>query len=268
MNQDPEEIQNTSLGQQQSNNLPSEAQEKWQKLNAELAFSTIAITAAADQFIENLGTAHSGIQITLKNLEQSAKMQEQTAIKVNDDARVLSLVPDKVQNRINALVPQIASEIDKIYSTKQEELSIKQEELIKQFALLQDKLITDITAYQQRLEKTTNQSIDKLSSAMQNFKITTDNKMHSFTDELLCEAKNSIFSGRIDFFKALFITIVFSSLISAGASYYVTNNLPRYFTIKSTNDLAIDNSRVIIESHGTIIDNSKQQEAKKNISKK
>ena len=64
---------------------------------------------------------------------------------MNDESRVLCLIPQKMQDRIDMIAPKIATEVGVIYNAKIVEIN-------DQFNLLQDKLTKDFDGYRQKLE--------------------------------------------------------------------------------------------------------------------
>jgi hypothetical protein len=191
-----------------------------QQMNDELAFNTHAISNATDQFIEKLTRAHSVLQKTLQSFTDSSNQHEHTINQIKLETRILSLLPEKVQNRIDSIIPQIAKEVDLIHSEKSGELT-------KGFKVLQSKLADDFAEYNKKISDTT----EKFAS---NFKEKVND---------LDAAKNR------NFLKNTMILVLFSGAVSAVTSYLVATKLPQNVEISGANEVSITNSKV--SSYGT-----------------
>lgn len=197
-----------------------EVQKNRQKISDELAFNARAISNAADDFIEKLSAAHAAVQKTLEGLNNSAFQQEKTADKIRLESGVLSLIPEKVQNRLNSIIPAIAKEIDLIYSEKASELN-------QNFKVLQTKLADSLAEHGKKISDTTEQ----------------------FASNLKREANDLAASKNRNFLKNTMILVLFSGAVSALTSYLVGTYFPKWVTITGAHEVSVSESRV--DAYGT-----------------
>jgi hypothetical protein len=203
----------------------------------ELAFSTRAMRVASDDFIQNLTDASSNIQGVVDDLSKAAKEQEQIISKINTESRTLYILPNKIQEQINAIAPKIAQEVEIIYDTKSKAIN-------NQFATLQNKLTKEFGDYQQKLTTTTNECVEQLTSAGKEFGAAMEQKLSQFANKLTHDAKAISERGNSGFVKNLLFVILFSAAISGITSYLVATQFPRYVEVKGAHDLNIYRSKI------------------------
>lgn len=96
------------------------SRESNQDANNELAYSIRALCTTAEHVMKNLNESAISINQLIDELQNRINQQDAVLTKLNTEARVLSIIPDKLQNRINELVPNIAKEVEALYSSKNE----------------------------------------------------------------------------------------------------------------------------------------------------
>ena len=212
-------------------------QEELLQINDNLNFNTRSLNSVSEKLIENLSTSRLTIQKILEAMETTLNRQEQIVSKMNDESRLLCLIPQKMQDRIDAIAPQIATEVGKIHHSKIEEIT-------SQFNILQDKLTEDFDKYRQNLAITTKQCIEQLTDTGDNMKITIEQKLARFGNQLAVEADAVSSQKNMRFLKNLAFIILFSGLVSAFTSYLVATQFPRYVRVDAPNNLSIIDSKV------------------------
>jgi hypothetical protein len=120
-----------------------------------------------------------------------------------------------IQSRINAIIPSIAEEIDKIYEKKQEQFLKNYEEQA------------------QRLDHLFNENMLKIQNSSKN---------------ILDNAESYSNKNRAGLFKTLLFAGIFSCLISAITSYYVTHYFPTNVRITGATSITVSDSRVDVWS--------------------
>lgn len=88
--------------------------------SSELAYNVRALCATSEQTMKSLNESAASVHRLIEELQNRINQQEAILTKLNTEAKVLSIIPDKLQNRINELVPNIAKEVETIYSSKNE----------------------------------------------------------------------------------------------------------------------------------------------------
>lgn len=213
------------------------AQEELRQINDNLNYNTRSLNSVSEKLIENLSASQVTIQKILEAMETTLNRQEQIVSKMNDESRLLCLIPQKMQDRIDAIAPHIAIEVGKIHHSKIEEI-------IAQFNILQDKLTEDFDKCRQNLATTTNRCIEQLTDTGDNMKITIEQKLARFGNQLAVEADAVSSQKNMRFLKNLAFIILFSGSVSAFTSYLVATQFPRYVRVDAPNNLSIIDSKV------------------------
>ena len=214
-----------------------EVQEELQQINDNLSFNTRSLNTVTEHLVGNLSISQVTIQKILDAMQASLNQQESIVSKMNDESRVLCLIPQKMQDRIDMIAPKIATEVGVIHSAKIVEIN-------NQFNLLQDKLTKDFDGYRQKLEITTTQCVEQLIDTSDNMKITIEQKLTQFGNQLAAEVDAVLSQKSLRFLKNLAFILLFSGLVSAFTSYLVATQFPRYVRVDAPNNLSIIDSKV------------------------
>ena len=187
-------------------------------------------------------------------MQASLNQQELIVSKMNDESRVLCLIPQKIQDRVDMIAPKIATEVGIIHNSKILEIN-------DQFNLLQDKLTKDFDGYRQKLEITTKQCVEQLIDTSDNMKVTIEQKLTQFSNQLTTEVDAVLSQKSMRFLKNLAFIVLFSGLVSAFSSYLVATQFPRYVRVDAPNNLSIIDSKVqVLEAKSP---NTKEPQANK-----
>ncbi len=214
-----------------------EEQKKLQQINDNLSFNTRSLNSATTHIVDNLSTSQATIQKILDAMQASLNQQELIVSKMNDESRVLCLIPQKIQDRVDMIAPKIATEVGIIHNSKILEIN-------DQFNLLQDKLTKDFDGYRQKLEITTKQCVEQLIDTSDNMKVTIEQKLTQFSNQLTEEVDAVLSQKSMRFLKNLAFIVLFSGLVSAFTSYLVATQFPRYVRVDAPNNLSIIDSKV------------------------
>jgi hypothetical protein len=214
-----------------------EEQKKLQQINDNLSFNTRSLNSATTHIVDNLSTSQATIQKILDAMQASLNQQELIVSKMNDESRVLCLIPQKIQDRVDMIAPKIATEVGIIHNSKILEIN-------DQFNLLQDKLTKDFDGYRQKLEITTKQCVEQLIDTSDNMKVTIEQKLTQFSNQLTTEVDAVLSQKSMRFLKNLAFIVLFSGLVSAFSSYLVATQFPRYVRVDAPNNLSIIDSKV------------------------
>lgn len=223
--------------QQKTHNTESENQTSLQQINHELGFNIRAISSVAERFVEQLSKAQSDIQAILTAMQETVNKHEKAVGQITTEVRILCMLPDKIQSRLDSIVPQIASEVKQIHQPRILEIT-------DQFTSLSNKLTEDIANYENQLERVSNNCTEQLSSTTKRFSVTLEEKLNQFTDKLTTSSGLATTANSKTLLKNLAFVIIFSALVSGITSYVVTTKFPRFVAITGANNLSIHDSRV------------------------
>jgi len=231
------------------------SQDQKQKEKDALTLSINALNVSSQEFIKGFKEADQRTHETMNELKVLMKQYEEHTDAISKQTRVLSLLPEKIHDRVENLPPQIAFEVEKLYISKQEELE-------KHFTSLQNRLNEEVESYKQLLAEASSQCINTLSSATEQFKNTVETRLEKYVSDLVTNVQNVLETRRFIFLRNFAIILGFSITVSLVGTYYVTNKLPRFFTINETRDVAIKDSEVRIFNPKSTTDNKQGAETK------
>lgn len=149
------------------------------------------------------------------------------------------MIPQRTQDRIDKIAPQIAAEVGIIHHTKTTEIN-------NQFDALQDKLTHNFDECRQNLEDTTSHCIKQLTNTVDNIKLTTEQKLTQYSNQLAKDADAVGSHKSMRFLRNSALIVLFSGLVSASTSYLVVTQFPRYVSVDATGNLSIIDSKVQI----------------------
>jgi hypothetical protein len=215
----------------------TEIEQAFTKLHHEINFASKVLNLNSSNFGNSLNESISSLKHSLTEMENLNKqINEQNTIMVNE-LTTFALLPEKITKNINAIIPKIANEVEKIHASSV--LEVKD-----QFSSLHNQLNEGVVDYESKLKDLTNQIISNLSSATQRFNSSIEQKFTQFTNHLAKEADAVSERKNFRLLKYLCFVIGFSALISGITSYIVTTQFPRFVTVTGAQSLSITDSKV------------------------
>jgi len=227
--------------------------EEMPRINDTLDFNILSLSGTADSLTEKLNKSETVIQTILDKMQLSLDSLEDIVSKIDKESRVLSLIPQRTQDRIDKIAPQIATEVGIIHHTKTTEIN-------NQFYALQDKLTHNFDECRQSLEGTTSHCIKQLTNTIDHIILTIEQKLTQYSNQLAKEADAVGSKKSVRFLKNLAFIILFSGLVSAFSSYLVATQFPRYVSVDTTGNLSIIDSKVQV--WGAKISDKKENDVK------
>lgn len=176
----------------------------------ELTQKKIQISSVIDASINRL--EHQIDKLTLSYNEYQVLHQ-----KILTEVDKVIMTPDMIQSRINAIIPSIAGEIDKINEKKNESFLKSYEDQAG------------------RLDHLFTENMQKIQNSSKN---------------ILDNAESYSNKTRAGLFKTLLFAGIISGLISAITSYYVTHHFPTNVRVIGATSIAVRDSRVDVWGSG------------------
>ena len=223
--------------QQETHNTEHKNLISSQQIKDELGFNIHTISSVVEDFVEQLGKAQSNIQTILTAMQGTVNKHEEAVGQITSEVRILCMIPDKVQNRLDSIVPQIALEVEQIHQPRVLEIT-------EQFTSLHNDLTKNIANYENQLERVANNCTEQLSSTTQKFSADLEEKLNHFTNKFTNSSGLASTRNSKILFKNLAFVVMFSAVVSGITSYVVTTKFPRFVAITGANNLSIHNSKV------------------------
>jgi hypothetical protein len=232
------EQQNSQLSNIQNQKIA----DNFQDTNNQINFTVRTLNSASDHIVGKINEAENKINGFVTNLERCATEQQEFLNKISTESSILFMLPEKIQNMVKAIAPQIAEEVENIHSSKLVEIISKLEQLQQNY---QD----DASKQQQVLRQASEESLKQLTSTTEQLTNNLISQFTEFADQLASDAELVNSNNQTKYFKKLAVTILFSAIISSGTAYIVTNNFPRFVKIDHSNEVSVHNGTINVFSN-------------------
>ena len=206
-------------------------------MHHEIDFASKTLNVKSSDFGDTLHSAISSLKLSLSKLENITKQLNDQNTAAISELTTFTLLPEKITHSVNNIVPQIACEVEKIHSNSILEIQDR-------FISLHNQLTNDINDYKSKLEHLSDQSLNNLSTAIEKFSITIEQKLIQFSNQLTEEVDAVLSQKSMRFLKNLAFIVLFSGVVSAFTSYLVATQFPRYVRVDAPNNLSIIDSKV------------------------
>jgi hypothetical protein len=219
------------------NLVEEKIEQAFKALHHEIDFASKTLNVKSSDFGNTLHSAISSLKLSLSKLENITKQLNDQNTAAISELTTFTLLPEKITHSVNNIVPQIACEVEKIHSNSILEIQDR-------FISLHNQLTNDINDYKGKLEHLSDQSLNNLSTAIEKFSITIEQKLTQFSNQLTEEVDAVLSQKSMRFLKNLAFIVLFSGLVSAFTSYLVATQFPRYVRVDAPNNLSIIDSKV------------------------
>jgi hypothetical protein len=219
------------------NLVEEKIEQAFKALHHEIDFASKTLNVKSSDFGNTLHSAISSLKLSLSKLENITKQLNDQNTAAISELTTFTLLPEKITHSVNNIVPQIACEVEKIHSNSILEIQDR-------FISLHNQLTNDINDYKGKLEHLSDQSLNNLSTAIEKFSITIEQKLTQFSNQLAAEVDAVLSQKSMRFLKNLAFIVLFSGLVSAFTSYLVATQFPRYVRVDAPNNLSIIDSKV------------------------
>ena len=214
-----------------------EIAQAFKALHHEIDFASRALNIKSGDFANTLNNSISSLQHLLSSLESLNKQMDGQNKAMIDELNTLTILPSKIAESVQSIVPEIANRVEKIHNHRI--LEIKD-----QFTLLHNQLANSIGDYEVKLKNISSQSLSKLSETTEKFSATIEQKLIQYSNQLAKEADAVGSQKSMRFLGNIALVVLFSGLVSTLTSYLVATQFPRYVTVDSPNSLSITDSKV------------------------
>ena len=208
-----------------------------ERLHRETDFASKSFENKTIEFNRSLNDTIVNLRTLLTELTYIAEQNKKQNEAFTEQLKTYFLLPEKIQQRISAIVPEIAQQVANIYNSKSQKIE-------QQHELLLNKLSQATDCFEQKITDTTSKSLSKLLDATNQCSATIEANLNRYSTQLMQDATTATTNNRSKFFNNLAIMVVFAAIVSALTSYVVASQFPRYIEINRANDLSIYDSKV------------------------
>jgi|GEM_PF-3644620 len=182
-------------------------------LRSEISYTHRELNQKKIQIGSVLDESSDRLEGKINRLENSAKKSEDFHQKLHSEVEKVIMTPDMMQKRITAIVPELAEAIEQIYDKKNTQF---------------------IEQYNEQARK-----LDHLF---------TENmlRIQSVTKEVLKDTESISNKTRSGFFKTILFAGIFSGIIAAITSYYVTHHFPTNVRVTGATSIEVSKSKVSV----------------------
>ena len=208
-------------------------------LHHEVGFASNAFVGHANETGSSLAATNRSMQETLQTITSLLTSFSESSTKIQDQIMTLALLPKKVQQALEELVPTIGQEVEKIHSQRLETIITNIERLDQD---LKDRVVQN----QKTIEETANQSIRQMQEAglcaLESQKQQIAEFAQSVKEEV--EAVTSNHGGK--FLRNLAIALILATIAGGVTSWCVGKYFPAFIQINKAGDIKVQHSAVKI----------------------
>ena len=208
-------------------------------LHHEVDFASNAFAGHANQTQSSLASTNTSMQETLKTITVLLSAFSEASTKIQDQIMTLALLPKKVQQVLEELVPNIAKEVEKIHSQRLETITTH-------IAGLEQALKDSVMQNQKAIEDTAKQSIRQMQEAQLSSLESQEKQLAEFAQSVKEEVEAVTSNHGSKFFRNLAITLILATIAGGITSWCVGKYFPAFIQINKAGDIKVQHSAVKI----------------------
>ncbi len=222
-------------------------------LHHEVDFASNAFVGHANQTQSSLASTNTSMQETLKTITVLLSAFSEASTKIQDQIMTLALLPKKVQQVLEELVPNIAKEVEKIHSQRLETITTH-------IAGLEQALKDSVMQNQKAIEDTAKQSIRQMQEAQLSSLESQEKQLAEFAQSVKEEVEAVTSNHGSKFLRNLAITLILATIAGGITSWCVGKYFPAFIQINKAGDIKVQHSAVKIwEADNPKISDSNQK---------
>ena len=208
-------------------------------LHHEVDFASNAFVGHANQTQSSLASTNTSMQETLKTITVLLSAFSESSTKIQDQIMTLALLPKKVQQALEELVPNIGKEVEKIHSQRLETITTH-------IAGLEQGLKESVMRNQKVIEETAKQSIRQMQEAQLSSLESQEKQLAEFAQSVKEEVEAVTSNHGSKFLRNLAITLILATIAGGITSWCVGKYFPAFIQINKAGDIKVQHSAVKI----------------------
>jgi len=222
-------------------------------LHHEVGFASNAFVGHANETGSSLAATNRSMQETLQTITSLLTSFSESSTKIQDQIMTLALLPKKVQQALEELVPNIGQEVEKIHSQRLEMITTNIEGLGQ---TLKDSALQN----QKTIEETAKQSIRQMQEAGLRTLESQKQQLAEFAQAVKEEVEAVTSNHGSKFLRNLAITLILATIAGGITSWCVGKYFPAFVQINKAGDIKVQHSAVKIwEADNPKINDSNQK---------
>jgi len=222
-------------------------------LHHEVGFASNAFVGHANETQSSLASTNTSMQKTLETITSLLTSFSASSTKIQDQIMTLALLPKKVQQALEELVPNIGNEVEKIHSQRLETITTNIEGLGQ---ALKDSVLQN----QKTIEETAKESIRQMQEAVLSALESQKKQLAEFAQAVKEEVEAVTSNHGSKFLRNLAITLILATIAGGITSWCVGKYFPAFIQINKAGDIKVQHSAVKIwEADNPKISDSNQK---------
>ena len=222
-------------------------------LHHEVGFASNAFVGHANETGSSLASTNKSMQETLKTITSLLTSFSDAATKIQDQIMTLALLPKKVQQALEELVPNLGKEVEKLHSQRLETV-------ISHIAGLDQALKDSVLQNQKTIEETAKESIRQMQEAGLSALESQRQQISEFAQSVKEEVEAVTSNHGSKFLRNLAITLILATIAGGITSWCVGKYFPAFVQINKAGDIKVQHSAVKIwEADNPKINDSNQK---------
>lgn len=244
------------------------------RLHAELDFGTKAFGGHAKDAGQSLKSLQQELTAALNDVQQPLTIFNKCNAKLETSIQTLSLLPKKTEDVLNALVPEIGKEVEKIHGERMQVIEATLQGLEKSLEKKTESHIEILKALSKQLQKGFNEevldqkkSIDQVVNntieKIHEFQIEQSKKQEKMFQQLVAHTKKEVDSITTNhgsrFLRNTAICLILAAIAGGVSGWYINAYFPKYVTFQQSGDVTIHDSDVRVWNTEKVKSNLKKK---------
>ena len=196
------------------------------------AIASNAFVGHANETGSSLASTNKSMQETLKTITSLLTSFSDAATKIQDQIMTLALLPKKVQQALEELVPNIGKEVEKIHSQRLETITTH-------IAGLEQGLKESVMRNQKVIEETAKQSIRQMQEAQLSSLESQEKQLAEFAQSVKEEVEAVTSNHGSKFLRNLAITLILATISGGITSWCVGKYFPAFVQLHKASDIKV-----------------------------
>lgn len=206
-------------------------------LQSEVNFATHAFTGNVENVQKMIHSTESSLKDNLAKIELVLEQYQINSQELQKQISILSLLPQKNQETLKELVPNITKKIENVHDQRMISIEASLKELQKQ-------LSDDVLIKNEMLEKSANSSIEKVNQSQLKHLEEQKKMFQGLVDHTKKEIESVTSNHGTKFLRNISICVILSVLAGGISGWYINKYFPRLVSIEKTGDVMINHSHV------------------------
>jgi prophage DNA circulation protein len=212
-------------------------EESIQNLHTNVSFSSNTFKGNVEQVQELMETTAKALTIDAEGMKKLLENYSKIRKELDKQIATLSLLPQKTQESLTKIVPEISKEIEKIHDQRMVGIKSTLEDLQKKFS-------QSVLEKQIYLEEIANKNIEQIKKLQQEQIKQQEKIFRQVVYHTKKEVEAVTANHGSKFLRNTAICLILAAITGCLSGWYVNRYMPKFVTLEKTGDITIHGSNV------------------------